>query len=433
MAIDGKTLITKSKSHSPREAAFLAVFATLKEEQFASNFLESWRNSESPSSADFHLAQEIAYGTIRMALSLDYLAAEASQKKKLSLKLKEKALLRTAVYQMFFLERIPSYAVVNETVAIAKQHFHSVFSSFLNALLRNLSSSTAVSRIMPLPEGKSPKELSIRYSYPQFFVEKLIHDYGLEKSISIMEAENRSSPTMLRVRDPNRNNEFAFAIKKIEGSHLSVAEVIDSSAISKIAASSDYYIQNVTPIALIEKLSLGSSQPETILDLCSAPGGKLLLAHDLYPKARLYANDVNPQKLALLQQNIDKYGLQVDVSCGPGENYPGHGPFDLIILDVPCSNTGVLNKRPEARWRLSKESISALKSTQIALLQKAFTLLSEKGEVWYLTCSILKQENEEMIRKACNLLHAQSRTMETIVPSPAGWDGGFGCAIVPMR
>lgn len=410
---------------SAREAAFLAAYKAYNNESFVADSLKSWRLENAPALQDFHLAEEIAYGSVRMALALDYLASKGTKNNKLSLKLKEKALLRTAVFQLYFLDRVPSYAVVNESVAIARKNFHSSFVSFLNAILRNLTDNK-----YELPKGSNHQEISIRYSYPLFFVEELIADYGLEKAISILDIGNQPSQTIVRIRSNQINNvKIESSLERLEGTNFPIALIQDTSVIKTISNSSSYYIQNATPVALMEKLSTPSFAPLKILDLCASPGGKLLMAHDLYPKAALYANDISPQKIATLQENIHKYGLNVNVSCGAGEEYDQEQNFDLIILDVPCSNTGVLNKRVEARWRLSQESIEKLKVIQLNLIKKAVTLLSDEGEIWYLTCSILKSENEALIDQACRDFNLKLKSSYVILPTSSGWDGGFGCIL----
>lgn len=407
----------------PREAAYLALCASSKG-AFITDFLKDWQKNSSPSQQDYHLAQEIAYGTERMRMALDYLAVKGSERKKLSLKANERILLRTAIYQMVFMDRIPSYAIVNESVAIARKYCHKVFASFLNAVLRKMTTIK-----LELPQGTSLDSLSIRYSYPEFFVQELIKDHGIDPALKILEAGNLPAPIVARVR--NLDGLEAYGISEanfIKGLSTPYA-IIDGSLVAKLADNPSVYIQNVTPGALIEHLGSGFTQPSQILDLCASPGGKLLLAHDRYPQAVLYGNDVSEEKIKTLQQNLDKYGVKAQLSCSPGEEYEAARQFDLIILDVPCSNTGVLNKRPEARWRLSEEGLARLEETQLKLIKRAAELLSADGEIWYMTCSILKRENEGLIAKACERFHLKPRTQMTFLPNLEGCDGGFGCAL----
>lgn len=408
---------------SPREAAYLALLAALRQEGFISSFLERWQIKETPSPTDFALAQEISYGSARMALALDDIAVKLSKQGKLNLKIKEKALLRTAIYQCAFLSKIPLYAIVNETVQLAKKYCHRSFANYLNALLRKITPD-----VIALPGGDSPEEISIRHSFPLSFVNELIDDYGKAKAEDILTASNLPPKVMARLR-PN------FQLQK---SNLPVFEIflntpemviIPASYLHAAANSSSLYIQNVTPVVLIAELAQRTTPPKNILDLCAAPGGKLLAAHDLFPEAILFGNDISQEKVLRLSQNFEKYGVHASFSCSLGEAYTSAEVFDLIILDVPCSNSGVLNKRPEARWRLNSVSLKELEEKQYNLIQHALTLLAKGGSIWYLTCSILKRENENLISRVCQEFKLKCIYSKTILPDQNGWDGGFGCLL----
>jgi len=405
---------------NPREIAYLALLASLRGDGFISDILRQWRDQVIPLAKDYHLAQEIANGSARMALALDYLAEQASLKKKLNVKLKERALLRTAIYQICFMSRVPIYAVVDETVKIANKYCHSTFAKFLNATLRKVAEQKPT-----LPMGDSVFDLTIRYSYPAFFIQELLESYGLEQTKMFLEIGNIAAPTMVRIRNEDNVKDW----KLVKQNPFPVGLVEDTSKIPEIANSPSYYIQNATPVALMSHLGDTSFKPRTILDLCASPGGKTLLAHDLYPQATLYANDVSPKKMETLTENFQKYGLNVNLSCSLGEEFKAIESVDLVILDVPCSNSGVLNKRAEARWRLTPDSIALLEETQLRLLKHASSLLSPVGEIWYLTCSILPEENEILMKKACESLNLQIRTQKTMLPNLEGWDGGFCCAL----
>lgn len=403
---------------NPREAAYLALLFSLKEEGFITQSLEKWQKGHNPSPRDFALAYEIAAGACRMSLALDDVAANLSDKKRLSLKLKEKALLRTALYQYCFMSRVPPYAIANETIEIAKKYCHATFVGFLNALLRKLPLN-----LPSLPISKDVHSLSVKYSYPEFFISALIKDYGLEAAEEILKVQNLPPITMIRLRKPTPH----VGLKLLESNKSAILE--DYTYLKEIAASSDYYIQNATPFSLVEKLAEKTTSPKMILDLCASPGGKLLAVHDLFPEAVLFANDVSEEKIQKLKQNINKYRMSVELTVGQGEGYTSSKTFDLIILDVPCSNSGVLNKRPEARWRLSQQPLEELKKTQKKLIANAVQLLSTEGYLWYLTCSILKNENEDVVAEVCQEYNLELVDSKTILPNAAGWDGGFGAVL----
>lgn len=400
-----------------REAAYKAVQLALGQKAFVVDVLDEWKGTEHPSGQDLRFAWEIASGTVRMALALEHFAKQASGRQKLSLKTKERALLYTALYQHAFMSRVPLYAIVDETVALANQHCHSSFAGFLNAILRNLSQT-----ILSLPQGDSIEELSVRFSFPLYFVKALISDYGLNVCKEILEAENLPPIPMARIRPGASLPDYLQII------HPQIAKLIDNERLHEAAGNQDLYLQNATPAQLVWKLAEGLKKPpDNILDLCASPGGKLLAVHDLFPQASLTANDVSEEKLHRLKENCSKYGLKAAIHCGKGEEFQAEsGSFDLVVLDVPCSNSGVLNKRPEARWRLSEEPLKQLEETQLRLLEHARQLVAPNGEVWYLTCSILKRENEAIVTRACQLFGYQSRAQITIIPDQDGWEGGFG-------
>ncbi len=380
---------------NPREIAYTALLASLREECYLQDSLNRWIAEQNPDQKDAGLAREIAYGSAKRALSLDYIA-DSLNEGKLNLKRKERALLRTALYQHYFMDRVPDYAIVNESMELAKKYCGSYFARFLNALLRKM-------KAVALPEDDE----SVFYSYPPYFVERLIEERGRETALEILDIGNQTPVWMAR----RRSDQTIIRVDEIQ----------------KVANSPDYYIQNETPFRLMEFLKT-ANKPKRILDLCASPGGKLIAAHDLYPETRLFANDVSEQKISRLKENLLKYGIKASLTTGLGEEYPTDGKFDLILLDVPCSNSGVLRKRPEARWRLSEQELSALRRQQTKLFEHALQLSS--GEIWYMTCSILREENEAFIEEMAARHSLTVRAMQTLLPTRDGLDGGFGCAII---
>lgn len=374
-----------------RELAYFALIGFEKE--YIEDFFERTQVADI---RDLKLAKEIAYGTVRRLKTLEYWAKLLSAKGKLGLKRKEKLLLYSALYQHIFLNRVPPFAINDETVTIAKKHFGMRCSQFINALLRRV-------------EGfrfSLPEDLEMAYSYPAFFIEKIKRDYG-EKTEEILDAMNH--PPKFFVRDRT----------------IGMSRAVEETELAELATRKDIYIQNKTPIELLSSLADGFT-PKSILDLCASPGGKLLHAHDLFPNAEVIANDVSIHKCKMLKENLEKYEITAEVLCGRAEEITFDRKFDLIIVDAPCSNSGVLNKRAEARWRLTSENLAHLREQQIAILKNAVRFLEPHGRIWYFTCSILKEENEEII-KALPL--AIEKGPITILPSLNGADGGFACSL----
>ncbi len=378
---------------SSRAAAFHALMAWERTHTFIDDSITRWKAHAAPSKLDVDLAYELACGTLRMQRYLDYQAKRVTANHKLPAKLAEKVLLRLALYQWFFLDRMPPHAIVNEMVALSKETASPHFARFINGLLRNIDREHA----------QVPENLADRYSYTDFFVEQLVQHYDQARAEKILQAENRPCPFMARLRcDPNAETR-ALLKDAIQDGQMYVFE--GSAPIGAIAASPSFYIQNKTqPYLLWQCAKRLEKPPKTILDMCAAPGGKTVLLHDLFPTSMLVANDVSPAKVALLQENLTKYGIAARVHCGRGEELQLQElqleqRFDLIVVDAPCSNSGVLYKCPEARWRLQKQAINELTQQQFRLLQSAARLLAPGGRIWYSTCSILPEENEALLEK----------------------------------
>jgi len=198
-----------------REAAYQSLLSSLREEQFIQSFLEQWSEQERPETRDLNFARELAYGTMRRWRTLEFYAKQLAP---LKLKRKEKALLFLALYQAKMMDKIPMHALVNESVACAKKFCHHSFAKFLNATLRKI----------PELSNELPDNLSIRYSYPDFFVQELLKQEDESRVIEILEAGNLPGKTMARMRS---SNEMVILDRYVE--------------------SPDLYIQNVTPVSLI--------------------------------------------------------------------------------------------------------------------------------------------------------------------------------------
>lgn len=374
-----------------RKLAFTALDNFEKKHVYLFDTFEQEKRRASIDPKDLSLAYEIACGTCRMRRFLDETAKKMADS--LPEKRVEKILLRMALYESIFLNDVPLYATVNEYVALAKQLSHSSFASFLNAVLRKDKTGS----FLPL------------YSYPDFFIQTLIAQYGKDTAKKILDAGNTGSSLTARLRGK-------IPIEMIE---------IETSDLSLIGSSKDYYIQNRSQPTLYSYLFTAMKvHPKTILDMCAAPGGKTALLADFFPHAELTANDL---KTDVLEKNIQKYEIQASIISKDATSDSFEGLFDLIIVDAPCSNSGVLYKCPEARWRLDEKEIKNHQEKQKKLLLNAVKHLSTDGMIWYSTCSILSSENEDIVRFGEEMLGLQKVEERIILPS-GDFNGGFACS-----
>lgn len=403
-----------------REAALQAVLQSLREQQFAEHALLEWKQAASPSDRDWRLATAIAFGSIKMRDQLDFVAARLAHPNQLRLKRRERALLHTALFQLAYLSRIPTHAVVMETVGIARRQFHPSVAGYLNQLLRKWHPD-----LVELPADNSVQSMALRYSYPEYLVGQLLDQYGEEATQRILSAGNAAPVTTARYRGNQPQTQFP----PIEG-HSGMVRLGSGAEVEAAASDVDYYIQNVTQAYLFESITQDLPPPHSVIDLCASPGGKMLLAADRWPGASLHANDLTEQKISRLQQNCERFGIEASVSIHPAESFPLDKRYHIVIADVPCSNSGVLGRRPEARWRLSKNALQQLQLTQHAILERAADLVEPAGALVYMTCSILQQENADNLKP----LLAKGWTLDRQLiqlPNLEGWDGGYAALLFP--
>ncbi|MCB1135620.1 MAG: methyltransferase domain-containing protein [Chlamydiia bacterium] len=395
---------------SPRKAAYEALLTWKRSETFILHSLSEWQATSRPEARDFALAYEIAAGVVRRWRTLDASIDLLTSKR---VKARERVLLALGLYQLWWMHSVPPHAALNETVQLAKSCIHASAGPFVNAVMRRA-----------LADGQPVfSEPGLHYSLPDHYVGLLRSELG-DRATACMEHSLSPPPLMLRVR-ADLPADLTAQLGSSDGLPDGMYRV-DGESIPQLAHREEVYIQNATPFALLSRLRPLLRQPSQVLDLCAAPGGKLIALHDFFPSAELFANDVSEQKLAKLRSNLTKYGIDCTFFCGPGQELPKDRNYDLIICDVPCSNSGVLGKRPEARWRLEPHALAELLSLQRSLLRHAADLLAPGGQLCYMTCSILCEENEGMLDWACEELGLTIQSNpELLLPNAEGWDGGF--------
>lgn len=417
---------------SPRKAAYEALIRWERTGCYLVEGLDSWHREASPSTQQRHQARQLAYGCCSRRLSLDQLAFQLSKGGKLPKKKREQWLLRLALYEACFLSGSPLYGLVHSWVELAHQCCHSSFASYLNALLRSVGQKG----VPRLPSGEKPSDLAIYYSYPPWFVGELLQHHPLHRVRQLLAIGNEPAATVARLR-PGFPDPFLLPVWECL-SHLPcpAGRLLLPEKLPELVKQPGLVIQGPAHLSLIYQLASGlEAKPRRILDLCAAPGGKLLLLADLYPQALLYANDVAPERMERLRENVSRYGVDVQLSVGPGQLFtpPDGQLFDLILIDAPCSNAAVLAKRTEARWRLDGASqLRELLATQRLLLERSRQLLAPQGELWYMSCSLLSQENQEQAAFAEATLALKKRTEQLLLPSYSSYgDGGYAVALRP--
>jgi len=403
---------------NPRQIAARILQQRQTGDEFTENLLENTLAGVRLSPADRGLCLELVYGVVRWQATLDWLIARKSggREQKPALQI----LLRLGLYQLFWLDRIPAHAAVHETVELAKRSGFVSQSGFVNAVLRGCLRETEAIR-QQLAELRATQP-ALGFSQPEWLVERWQKHFGHDQTIRLLEWNNRPPKTFARVnalkagaRQPasletaaaalverwrEENVEYDFFTRDWTGENL-VFELKAHPPLATLPSFRDgwFYIQDPSTLLAVEQLD---PQPgEIVLDLCAAPGGKTaFIAQQMQDQGRLLATDISEERLKLVTENCQRLGI----TCArPGlvtsiNSEFKQGSFDRILVDAPCSNTGVLRRRVDLRWRISADEILRLKKTQRELLELAAGWLKPGGILVYSTCSLEPEENAVLVQ-----------------------------------
>jgi 16S rRNA (cytosine967-C5)-methyltransferase len=389
----------------PREIA-LRVLRWRAGGDFLEDRLEAALAQARLSPADRHLCQQLAYGIVRWRATLDWLIARKTQARPQHPRLQD--LLRLGLYQIFWLERIPAHAAVHETVDLARQSGFNTQAGFINAVLRGyLREADATRRLLAELKSQQPH---LGYSHPEWLAARWQQRWGSERAAQLMDWNNAPPKTFARVNtlkaDPGKllaqwrdeDVEYDFIRHDWVDENL-VFELKSHPPFARLPSFQQglFYVQD--PSTLLAVRELAPQPGETVLDLCAAPGGKLTyMAQLMGNEGRLFAHDTTPERLQLITENCARLGVTCVQTLLPSTlNAQPSTPFDRILVDAPCSNTGVMRRRVELRWRIRPEGIGRLRAVQLALMRQAAPLLKPGGTLVYSTCSLEPEENSQVV------------------------------------
>jgi 16S rRNA (cytosine967-C5)-methyltransferase len=405
-----------SKNFHVRQAAVSALRAWAKGHDYAESLVERHAQRRMLSSADRALLQAILFGVLRHRRVLDHWIGKLRHGK---LDADTRDILRVGLCQILILN-IPDHAAVNETVEAGKTSVRPL----INAVLRKAISSRK--RLMEELDDMPP---AVLHSHPDWLYNRFRKSFGKETAIAIMEWDNQPAETFFRL------NPLAAAPEEIPGEPLDHAPgyfELTGKLPTQLLAEGKLYIQDPATRHSVELLN---PQPgEKILDACAAPGGKaFLIAAALGGGAGLTCTDSNEKRLPRLEENLSRLHIQADEISVHDWRKPAperfHGAFDAILLDVPCSNTGVIRRRVDVRWRLQPSDIDDLAVIQTEILNNALPCLKPGGRIVYSTCSIEDAENTDLV-KAFAVTHGLKLGKSVrILPTEHGTDGAFAAVL----
>ncbi|ANS77191.1 16S rRNA methyltransferase [Paenibacillus yonginensis] len=388
---------------SARETALYVLTEVETEGAYSNLLLNGAIQSAGLSGPDVGLTTELVYGTISRRSTIDYFLARFVSKGMDKLQPWVRNLLRLSFYQLYYLDRIPPHAAVNEAVNIAKKRGHQGISGMVNGVLRNV---LRQKETLKLPEDlPAAQRIALSESHPVWMVEGWIKQYGAQTAEAICRADNEPPSVSVRVNRTKTDRERLLQEMAAQGveavpSSLSGDGIIVQGG-GNMALTGWYRegllsVQDESSMLVAEAVEAGPGM--SVLDCCAAPGGKSChMAERMEGSGTVVANDVHAHKAKLIGEQAERLGLSnVQTRTGDALELAGQyepASFDRILLDAPCSGLGVIRRKPDLKWTKSPQDLAEIAQLQQQLLDAVCGLLKPGGVLVYSTCTIERAEN----------------------------------------
>jgi 16S rRNA (cytosine967-C5)-methyltransferase len=386
-----------------RAAAFDILLRVERESSYASELLHSAAYARL-SPRDHALATELVMGVLRWRSRLDDEIALASSKPLSRLDDEVLTALRLAVFQLRWLDRVPQRAALHESVEWVKRARKRSAAAFVNAVLRKLAAAQK-REVAAARECGSPEKLARLFAHPLWLVERWAREYGLDAARQICEHSQSVPATAIRLCTSTAEAKLiGEGIILAPGSLMASARRVTSGDITKtrLFREGEIVIQDEASQLVAALVGASSRKRSRILDCCAAPGGKTLALADRNPGATITAVELHPHRARLLRRLLETSHAseRVEVVVADARNLPISVPFDRVLADVPCSGTGTLGRNPEIKWRITPADLKELQARQSAILCSALAQVALGGRLIYSTCSLEKEENEDVVEQA---------------------------------
>lgn len=423
-----------NKKYNLRSICAQVIAQVIDQKQSLSTVLPEWQKNISDK--DKALLQELSFGILRVLPLLEWFIQQLITK---PLKGKQRIihyLIMVGIYQLHF-TRIPHHAALAETVDGAITLKLPQLKGLINGVLRQFQRQEQI-----LNEKANNNENN--YLHPKWLLEKIQQVYPTQWK-EILEANNQKPPMWLRVNQLYHSTNDYLMLLQQAGIETSLSndskfaiKLQKPCAIDKLPGFDQGWvtIQDLSAQQCVELLA--PKNGEYILDLCAAPGGKTTYILEFAPKADVLAVDIDELRIKRIQENLNRLKLHARVIVGDGRRpleWISGAKFDRILLDAPCSATGVIRRHPDIKWLRKPTDIPQLVKLQYEILEAIWPYLKTNGTLVYATCSILPDENKEQIKKF--LLHHPEASLnnnmelgQQILPTQRGGDGFFYASLI---
>lgn len=357
-------------------------------------------------SADRGLLTELVYGVLRWQKRLDWVISNFSSTKPQRMERDILNILRVGTYQLLFLNRVPASAAVNESVKLAKVRGQK-HGNFINAVLRSIDRGRNGITFPDISED-IVKHISIKYSHPEWLVRRFLSELGADETILLCEANNEPPPLTVRV-NPMAISREGLLSRLLESGYEAVPTFFSPAGIvikgagevTAIPGFAEGFFSVQDEASQLVSYILDPQPGERILDACAAPGGKATHIIELMADTGVvFAADIKARGVSRIIENAERLGLKsikAFQSDAAGPLGFKDVEFDRVLLDAPCSGTGVIRRHPEGKWQKREEDIPLLAKRQIRLIDNVSRFLKPGGVIVYSVCSVMKEEGEEVI------------------------------------
>lgn len=346
----------------------------------------------------------VTEGTLERMIELDYIINQFSKTKVNKMKPVIRTIIRSAVYQLKYMDSVPDSAVCNEAVKLAGKRGFSGLKGFVNGVLRNISRN--LDNVKYPDKSDTVKWLSVMYSMPEWIITEWLKNYDREMVEKMLQAFLSERPTTIRCNlSQISREELAEELKK-EGVKVRLCDTVDSalfiSGYDYLGAlesfrTGHFQVQDISSMEVAEWAA--PKEDEYIIDVCAAPGGKSLhLADKLAGKGHVEARDLTPYKVDLIRDNIARIGIDnIEAVCQDATVYDeaSEKKADILIADLPCSGLGVLGKKTDLKYKMNPDTQEELVHLQREILSVVHRYVKSGGKLLYSTCTIHRAENQE--------------------------------------
>lgn len=397
-------------SVNARKLAYEILYGVFYESKFSNKELALKVDRQPIPDTDRRLTRTLVYGVIENTLWLEWVIDQLSSVRLKKIDKRVLVLLKTGVYQLAFLERIPASAAVNETVNLVKK-INPKSVGFVNAIMRQFIRQKS-ELVLPDEVLQPNLHLSIKYSHPEWLVALWIEQFGRDKTLEILKANNTVPKVCLRVNLCETTVDEAVRSLESEGYSLQTSEVlpyglmIDQFGETGLQTTEAFrkgwiIVQDLSSMLVGEVMSPKAG--ECVLDVCSAPGGKTThLAEKMNRQGIVVARDVSEEKLNRIRENAERLkhnNIQIVIGDGSVFDSADHEKYDKILVDAPCSGLGIIRRKPEIRLNKTAQEMAALLPIQRDILNQAAKALKPGGMLVYSTCTIDPRENQEQVKQ----------------------------------